>query len=358
MSDTKKKKSKKKIVIIAVLAVIALAAVAAKYALGDAGSSAVSVSAGSVERMDLEQTVAIKGTVKGSDSADVYSSSQNKVTAVLVEEGDTVAAGQVLATLEADDVSNSLAQAQLTLSDAQRTCETSKTLYEEGAISKEEYLKAETAYESARLSVEALQKTEDYSIKSPIAGTVTRVNTTAGKLASSNISDPAFVIENIDDLQMEVKVSEYDISSIKLGQSATITAEVLGNDTVTGTVSHISPTGEAKETGSNSMVIPVTIDIDKGDSYLIAGVTAKATILIDKREGVLAVPIDAVLEDANSGESYVFVINDESKLEKKVVEVGLEGDLYVEIANGLTEGQQVVLAPEMTYTDGMLVSVE
>ncbi len=358
MSDTKKKKSKKKIVIIAVLAVLVVATAAAKLVLGGAGASAVSANACSVERMDIEQTVTIKGTVKGSDSADVYSSSQNKVTAVLVEEGDTVTAGQVLASLEADDVSDAIAQAELALSDAQRTCETSKTLYEEGAIAKEEYLKAETAYESARLSLQALQKSDDYSIKSPISGTVTEVNTTEGKLGSSNISAPAFVIENLDNLQMEVKVSEYDISKIKLGQSATITAEVLGNGTVSGIVSHISPTGEAKEAGSSSMVIPVTIDIDKGDSYLIAGVTAKATILIDKRKGVLAVPIDAVLEDAGSGESYVFVINDESKLEKKLVEVGLESERYVEIVSGLAEGQRVVLAPDTTYTDGMLVSVE
>ena len=358
MSETKKKKSKKKIVIIAVIA-LAVLGVAAKLVLGGGGGTATPVSVGTVEKTDLQQTVAIKGTIKGSDSADVYSSSPNKVTSVLVEEGDTVKAGQILATLESDDTQDSLAKAQLALSDSKRGYEISKTLYEEGAISKEEYLKAKTAYEADKLTVQSINNGDDKNIKSPIDGTVTRVNTTVGKLASSNVNEPVFVIENVNDLQMEVKVSEYDISKIKVGQSVTISAEVLGNQTVTGVVSHISPTGEAKEAGSSSMVIPVTIDVDKGDTNLIAGVTAKATILIDQKVNTLAVPIDAILEDSETGASYIFIVNDKNVLERKDVEVGLEGDFYVEIsADGVEEGQQVVLAPDMTYYDGMPVSLD
>jgi multidrug resistance efflux pump len=72
-----------------------------------------------------------------------------------------------------------------------------------------------------------------------------------------------FVVEDLQNLKMNVKISEYDISKIQVGQKVTITAEVLGDDSVQGIVSRISPTGEQKDTTSTEMVIPVQIDVNK-----------------------------------------------------------------------------------------------
>ena len=217
------------------------------------------------------------------------------------------------------------------------------------------------------ISLSSFNITENANVTSPIAGTVTRVNATVGKLAnggSGGSSEPLFVIENLDKLQMKVKVSEYDIGKIKVGQSATITAEVLGDVSVTGVVSHISPTGEARDAGGSEMVIPVVIDIDKGESNLIAGVTAKATILIDEVADVLTVPIDAVFEDPSTGETSVFIISENDTLTKVPVNIGLEGDFDTEISAAdesgsalLTEGARIVLAPSYELADGMAVTV-
>jgi len=166
------------------------------------------------------------------------------------------------------------------------------------------------------------------------------------------------VVENLNDLQMKVSVSEYDISKIRVGQSVTITAEVLGNDSVTGVVSSISPTGELKDMTSSEKVIPVVIDIDKGDKNLIAGVTARAKILIDKQESVTAVSIDAVAQDPETGQDMVFVVDEGGILRKVPVELGLETNIYVEILGGvLKEGEQIVLAPTLDMEDGMIVTV-
>jgi len=166
------------------------------------------------------------------------------------------------------------------------------------------------------------------------------------------------VVENLGDLQMKVRIGEYDISKIKVGQTVTITADVLGKESVTGIVSSISPTGEEKDMTSSEKVIPVVIDIDKSDKNLIAGVTAKATILIDRRENVPAISIDAIIQDPETGENLVFVVDEDEALRKVAVELGLETNIYAEILEGaLKEGEQVVLAPSFELEDGMLVTV-
>lgn len=353
-------KSKKKIIRVGVIiiGILVLAIVIGKFT-GNKPSAGPAVSTGTIEKMDLEQVVSIKGAIEGSDSAKIYSSANYRISKVLVEEGDRVTEGQILATLDADDLKDQYNKAALSLKESKRVYENSKALYEQGAVSKEEYLKAKAAYETDSLSVSAYNIKESSNVTSPISGTVTRVNATAGKVANgTNNNDPLFVVENIDNLQMRVKISEYDISKIKEGQTVTITAEVLGDQSVSGVVSKISPTGEQKDAASKEMVIPVVIDVDRGDTNLIAGVTAKARILIEKKEKVLTIPIDAILENPETGEKSIFVINN-GIINKKIVETGLEGDLYIEVSGkDIKEGDVVVLAPTFDYVDGMPVTVE
>jgi HlyD family secretion protein len=122
---------------------------------------------------------------------------------------------------------------------------------------------------------------------------------------------------------------------------------------VEGIVSRISPTGEQKDAASKEMVIPVQIDINNEDSKLIAGVTAKAEIEIEKKNNVLSVPIDALLEDPSNGDISVIVL-DETVLKKIPVQVGLEGDFHIEISSGdIKEGDLMVLNPTFDMADGM-----
>ena len=320
----------------------------------------IPVSVGSVEIMDLEETVVIRGTIEGSESANVSSALNYMITAVNVKEGDRVTKNQVLATLDVKELQDQYNKAALALRESQRAYESAETLYNEGAMARDEYLRLKAAYDSDSLNVSSFDIADKRNIKSPISGIVTRVNINAGRYASdTERGEPMFVIENLDDLQMKVRLSEYDISKIKVGQSATITAEVLGNESVTGIVSSISPTGEEKDALSSEKVIPVVIDIDKSDKNLIAGVTARATILIDRKENVKAVSIDAIAQDPETGQDMVFIVDEGGLLKKISVETGLETNIYVEIkGDAVKEGDIIVLAPALDMEDGMAVSYE
>ncbi len=353
----KPKSKKKKIIIFSLIAAVVVAALVLPGVLGG-GEVLPQVSVGTVEHMDLEQAVSVNGNISGSQSADVVSPLNYEIISILVEEGDIVKKDQVLAVLDGDNLKSDYNKAVKALEASRFNYEASQLLYEEGAISQSEYIRAKNAYESDQLTVSSFNIAEKTNIKSPISGTVTRVNVSLGRYANDTEGNkPMFVIEDLENLKMDINVSEYDISKIKTGQTVTITADVLGRESVEGTVSRISPTGELKDMTSREMVIPVQIDVDKKESRLIAGVTAKAKILIESRSQVMTVPIDAVLEDPDTGESFVLTVVD-GLLKKVVFTPGVEGDFYLEVLSGpLSEGDQVVLNPTFDLVDGMEVSV-
>ena len=193
-------------------------------------------------------------------------------------------------------------------------------------------------------------------IKSSIDGTITRVNTNIGRFADdTETQKPMFVIENIDNLQMKGNISEYDISKIKEGQKVTISASILGDKTIEGIVSRISPTGEQKSANGTERVIPIIITVLEKDENLIAGINAKAKIHINQNQNTLFVPIECVYTDENK-KSSVYKVNSENKIEIIPVELGVENDLSIEIKGNINEGDLVIMSPEpSTMTQGSVV---
>ncbi len=348
---------KKKIVIVVIIAVIAAGAFVAYQKLGKPKESVLPVTTGMAEMMPVEQVVSIKGLIEGADLAEISSTTNLEVQSILVKEGDRVKKGQTLATLDRESIQADYNKAVNLMEQSKFQYEAAQTLYAEGAISYEELQKCKVTYENDKINVNTYSKMDQTMIKSPITGTVTRINTSLGRAANDTKDKaPMFVIEDLDNLKMQVKVSEYDINQIKVGQSVEITAEVLGGESVQGIVSKIAPTGELKEMNSKEMVIPVTIDVDKDKKNLIAGVSAKAKILIQRNETALAVPVDALLDDPETGEYFIFKVVD-NKLKKVSVKLGVEGNLSIEIlTDEIQPKDMVVLGPTFDLVDDLVVA--
>ncbi len=194
---------------------------------------------------------------------------------------------------------------------------------------------------------------EECQITSPIDGTITRVNIKLGRFADeTDDSKPMFVVENIDALEMKVLVSEYDIGKVEIGQPVTITADILKEESVTGVVDRISPTGEEKA-GTSERVIPITIQITGDSKGLIAGINAKAEILIAESKGTMILPLECLKENAD-GSVSVIRLNKENKIEEIPVTTGVENDLNVEVfSDALQEGDNIVVSPTADLTEGM-----
>ncbi len=346
VKNSNKRKIKKRYMIpIIIIVVVAILAIVLSRFPGLTGKpQGISVTTSTVEMMDVRSEIAIKGTVTGEKSAKLSAMGGYEIIDLLVNEGDAVAKNQLLARLKLD--SGNLGAGQSTIEAARLEYNAAKVLYEEGAISRADYLRAKGAYETA------ISSTPTTRITSPFSGTVTRVNGVKGGFTETGV--PIVIVEDLSNLKMEVSISEYDIGRIKLNQRVIITSEVIDNQELEGKVIKISPTGEPKDISGKEMVVPITISIDRGTSNLISGVTAKAQIIIAEAKGVLTVPVEAVIEDPATGEYYIFILADK-QLKKTKVDLGVEGNFNVEIKNSELEvGSLVVLSPTLDMKDGTL----
>lgn len=193
-------------------------------------------------------------------------------------------------------------------------------------------------------------------IKSPIDGTITRVNVNLGRYAKDSEDKAMFVVENLNKLQMKVSVSEYDIGKIRIGQEVEIFSDVMRDEAAKGVVARVSPTAEQKDNNTMERIIPVVIDITHRPDNLIAGVIATAKIKVDKADEIFAVPSGAIIIDENS-QNKVFVLKEDNSIKSIAVETGLETDLETQIQSSeLTEKMKIIINPDLSFTDGMIVN--
>lgn len=399
----------------ALLAVLAAAA-AMRVLSGGSDGQGKPVVTEPLARGDVQEMLSVSGPVSGTDSADVMSGLHAEVTAVLVKEGDYVEKGQPLATLDEHDARQMVAEAenqvalaraardealkqaqagyekaQQAFKSAQDDFARKQALYETGDIAKAEFEQAQAALadakaelgsysvengavtvgESYALQIEAAQfaldKAQDEfaqtTVKAPIAGTVTRVNTRVGQFAdkADGNATTMFSIENLDELQLEILISEYSIGKVRVGQKAAISADIMNGKTVEGEVVSISPSGEEKGGGSTERVIPTKVLVEGADSGLIPGITAKAEIVLDEAKDVWVVPISALLSEADGTTQLAFVRDGAVRMSP--VTTGVESDISAEVTPveaddaNFVEGSRYLSAPELgSVYEGMPVT--
>lgn len=363
-------------------------------------------------KQDVQEKLTVSGPVSGTDSVDVVSNIHAEITAMNVKEGDTVTKGQVLAVVDSTDLEREVQIAQnaydLAVANKQEKDKEAALGYEKavqdfqkasldhsrnsqlfatGDISQMELETSANALNDARRQMEGYtvengrgvadssygiqiqnaafdlekkrEELDNTQIRSTIDGTVVRVNSKVGQFADKVEDDkPILSIENLEQLELEIKVSEFSIGKVKVGQMATITADILGGETAEGEVIKISPTGEEKGGGSTERVIPTTIRVDGGSSKLIAGITAKAELLIREAKDVFVVPTLALFDDGEV--TYIAIVQD-MKVKRIPVTMGVDGDVVVEVipADGtvLEEGMQVITNPGPHLADGAAVLI-
>jgi len=149
-------------------------------------------------------------------------------------------------------------------------------------------------------------------------------------------------IPDASEMKVEVKIHETWIDRIEPNQPADITVEAFPDKTFTGRVLKKAPLADTEDWLNPDLKVYATdIGIDGTHDSLKTGMTGKVTIIIDKLQDVLYVPIQSVVTIEDKKVCYV----DGSPAEKREVETGLFNDNFVEIKSGLAEGEQVLLNP-------------
>ena len=214
--------------------------------------------------------------------------------------------------------------------------------------------------QNARLSLQnAKDRLEDYTITSPIDGTVIEKNYKAGDNIDPSTATAtganAFlaVIYDMSRLTFDINVSEMDVVRVEVGQKVTFTADALDGQEFTGTVEKVNINGTTQN-GNTSYPVTVAVDGNGQDlaaEGLLPGMSVSANIIVEEVGSVLCVPVDAI---QRSEIPYVLVagegaldenggLADFTKLEQRPVELGRNNDEYIEILDGLSEGDTVFI---------------
>lgn len=179
---------------------------------------------------------------------------------------------------------------------------------------------------------------EELEIVAPEDGIVRSVSA----IAASSGSGVLFTL-GVGGLRVVAPISEYDIADVAVGQTVDFTFDALGS-TGTGTVSAIGESAEAEDQAATSSVTEYSVvsTIVEPPAGLRLGMSVQLSVAVESAENVLAVPVQALREDAEGG--YTVLRLDEKGVSEEVtVSVGLIGDSYAQVTKGLASGDEVVI---------------
>lgn len=271
----------------------------------------------------------------------VVAKTSGELASLPVKEGDSVTDGQTIGSFDADSITTQIENARLNV-------------------------------ENAKLTLQSAQDSlENYTITSTIDGTVIEKNldvgdnidgtstTSGGNTGTTGVSYPA-VIYDLSALTFDLPIDELDISKIQVGQEVEITSEALDGKTFTGRVDKININGT---TANGVTTYPVTVQVDNPEG-LYPGMNVSAKIIVERSGQALCVPIDTV--DRADGGSVKLpgpdAVYDENgtmispgTIETRKVTLGRNNDEYIEILDGLQEGDIVLKKNESSSAMAMMM---
>jgi multidrug efflux pump subunit AcrA (membrane-fusion protein) len=240
------------------------------------------------------------------------------------------------------------AMLQVTISEAEHNSAKEKLiLMRKGARQEDrDALLAQIRQAEATLKL-AIINLKNATIRSPISGIISQRFLDRGAFVTTNT--PLIRIIAMDTVKVIVHVVESELAQFKAGAIAEIRVDTYPDELFRGSVVQISPTVDPE-----TRTADVEIQLDNKDHRLKPGMFARVSLVMQRREGILLLTKDSLLKD--SGTTKVFV-NDSGKASLREVRLGLEGEQYVEILTGLSEGDEVIVAGQYELRDGIPVKV-
>ncbi|MDP1825267.1 MAG: efflux RND transporter periplasmic adaptor subunit [Archangium sp.] len=281
-----------------------------------------------------------------------------------LQEGDVVKAGDVLATLDLDDLrrqrsasaagaASTAAQvrtARTSLAQAEREVARARKVFANGDLAQAELDRAEAAFAAAgsslasieaqhqsRISQLALSQSSltDATLRSPIDGVVSRKNVDPGELVPPNV--PVFSVVDVSELRVVFGVPDTRVNLVRLGAPVTVVVEALPGRRLPATVSKVAPTADP---ALRTYAVELRLE---GTSELRPGMTATALLGDEGQQDAPVLPLSAVVRHPDGAGYVVFGLKSDSTVELLPIEVAdlLENDVVV--ASGLTAGSRVVV---------------
>ena len=394
---------KKHFIALITVACLAMLTSCARETKAASEPTAVPVQVRTPTVVERAESVSASGSVEGSETADVAFQVGGRVIRVLVEEGQHVSKGQLLAEIEPTDYRNAfnaaeaekaaavavkqradagvrkqeLEQARIEFERAEDEYKRMKFLLERKSLPPNDFQKIEAAYKAAKerydMAQEGTRKEDraaataqahaadaqaseegkrlsDTRLVAPISGNIAMRKVDPGQTVAAGTA--VFTIVDLNPVKVRVGVPEADIARVKQGAEAEVTAPSLGARCFKGKVAII---GVASEPASRTYTIKILVP--NPGPVLLAGMVAEARIFGPSKIHALTIPAEAVVPDPQ-GAPNVYVYSQERKrVYGRRVEVGQPVGKEVEILSGLNGDEQIVVAGQQKLREGSMVEI-
>ncbi len=359
-----------------IVGIVAAAALVSGVSCGKKGNQAAAsaetfgaapVKVFKARRERITEKITYTGTLEAWNKINITPEVGGKIARILVQEGDRVARGQLVAELETESIRLQLKQAQAGVAvaeashaDALRNKERMDRLIKENAVSEMQREKIQLGYdaaaaqlEQARAGLNLAQHALDVSImRAPFAGVVASKNAEVGDVINPMMggfgggAGGVLTLMDYSRVKIAMAVSSEDIGRIRKGQEAVLRVGSLPGREFRGTVRIVNLTADPL-----SKKFGVEVVIDNPDAALRPGTFGDLVFEVQSHENALVVPQKAILEN-----TYVFIVED-GKAVKKNVALGLQNTTMVEVLDGLAEGALVVVQGNFGLEEGAAVQV-
>ena len=297
-------------------------------------------------RADIYATYEATATITSDADAPVVARATGEVVEILVEEGDRVTKGQVLARLDGERLELEMLAAKANLKQASTEYERNIDLHERGLIAASTFDALQYDLEELEATYELKKLAYDYSnIRAPISGVVSSRDIKLGQHLSNN--DSAFRITDTAELIAHLQIPQSELSKFAAGNAASIEVASMPDEGFTATIARISPTIDTR-----NGTFRATALISNAEGNLAPGMFGHFTISYEQHTDALVIPAEALIDEDD--ENTVYIVDD-GEVIRRNVKIGIAADGNIEILDGLNENDVIVVVGHSGLRNGSKV---
>jgi membrane fusion protein (multidrug efflux system) len=287
-----------------------------------------------------------RADISSDADAPVVARATGEVVEILVEEGDRVTKGQVLARLDGERLRLEMLAAKANLKQASTEYERNIDLHERGLIAASTFDALQYDLEELEATYELKKLAYDYSnIRAPISGVVSSRDIKLGQHLSNN--DSAFRITDTAELIAHLQIPQSELSKFAAGNAASIEVASMPDEGFTATIARISPTIDTR-----NGTFRATALISNAEGNLAPGMFGHFTISYEQHTDALVIPAEALIDEDD--ENTVYIVDD-GEVIRRNVKIGIAADGNIEILDGLNENDVIVVVGHSGLRNGSKV---
>ena len=314
--------------------------------------SATAIAGYEIAPRDMSRIVRASARVEAENVVTISSRMSGLIRQMNVREGDRIRSGDVLLSFDIDEQEAELERARAELELATAFYERNRTLLEREAISTAEYEESRANRRIAESEVKLLETRLGFgTVRAPQDLVVLNRYVEQGDAVSNN--EPLFRVADTRRLVVRVGIPERDVVHLEEGQQTELQIDAFPDEVFSGIIQRIYPSADDN---SRLFTVEVSLRAEQQDLMIRPGYLARVSMDADRREDVLAVPSESLLASSQE-ERFVYIINEEERLERRDVVTGIERRNWTEIREGLEPGDVVVGANPSNLRENILVNV-